>query len=1235
MSEWFKKTASGVTLRRRILLLVTSVFVTLFMVVGPLANSSSAAENQIKASWKGDTLTYDDHAYAPVTTAPKYKNSTSAYQWIEKATASGAKDTAYVIYFSSEARTATSANLMLYTYTAPTSYTDPSPPLAIGVVPAGTNDSTNLAGASTETSCDARYFGGLGWLICSVSHWVADGVDGVYQVIKQFLEVDTITQSDNGIFQIWQLVLTLANVCFIIIFLIIVYSHLTSIGISNYSIKDMVPRLIIAAILVNFSFWICQFFVDISNILGYSIQSLFTGIQDKLHILVDINWGDITNLVLSGGTIAVGTLSFVAITAGSFGYLGFTLLGALITVGFSVLVAFIILAARQALIVVLVMLAPLAFIAMVLPSTKSLFDKWRKALTTLLLFFPIFALLFGGAELAGAAIINSQHQAHGGGSLTMVIVGLAVQFIPLAITPFIVQFSSGLLGRIAGLANDRKRGIVDRAKGWSQSHADDFRARKLANSADRRTIQRPNETGIQRALRSARPANMALALDRSRSNRERRIQRNKDYLAKSYEADELKRINNPHVSGNNFYARERERMIATKVLEAQASDHRGEIEGEARLRIANLRHDDVQLGAMRRRTALTGGEAEVIENDMKAADNLAVRSMIHRSRNLHAMEVRTKIRENEAASYKAAIDAEGEEAWKNREQNTGYLRVMRQQTDHTKKRAADIDASMSALDQRLYDEAVNKGATAQYQRIRDMKVQTIRDQKHAELNAGQVQADGERSYYRDFEGGNQAARQLRKQFVAIEQTKKESATIGNTLQKRADAHWNRLGTTDARIQQMRLAEAQATDSAKDTDLQWNTLVEDVRANGADSSLIDQSNQDIRSIAGDIQKNMAVSSAREAGISNLQDDQKANLLKRLHEDPGLREIASGGTRFGATKVVAQAQSQKSSMMMENIKNQNSIFSNEGYSVDDMLKAFQTGEMPDGSPADTVSQLAAMKYILEESGNNWSVQKVVDWAQDHVGMKEVIDSDGKIHYYDSAEFNQALANGIEEKDVPGNLTELTHDAVSDRRDTMQIVASGVRNSKNKDYYISATSLERMDRGLSSTRYDQNVGKILTYSETAIKGDIMNGKFEPRRIASSDPDELSRMVQVLRDSKFRNSIPKEKKDSLLNMIVQAQTSINTRDSIKDRERGLMNIVASYLEVPADATLSERDQAEIETNYYEVSREDDNGKYSVRVPKGTENAKRAEPPMKVPKEYDYTRQDDFREYGTYDNPL
>ena len=60
--------------------------------------------------------------------------------------------------------------------------------------------------------------------------------------------------------------------------------------------------------------------------------------------------------------------------------------------------------ARKALIVILIVISPLAFVAFLLPNTEKFFSKWRSTFVGLLMVFPIVGLLFGGGILAGSIV---------------------------------------------------------------------------------------------------------------------------------------------------------------------------------------------------------------------------------------------------------------------------------------------------------------------------------------------------------------------------------------------------------------------------------------------------------------------------------------------------------------------------------------------------------------------------------------------------------------------------------------------------------------------------------------------------------------------------------------------------------------------------------------------------------------------------------------------------------------
>ena len=324
--------------------------------------------------------------------------------------------------------------------------------------PEGTTD-------STASTCIIE---AVGWIVCPVMNFTAGIVDAAYGFVTSLLEVQPLltTGGSAGIYNAWVVMRNIANVAFVIAFLIIIFSQLTSMGVSNYGVKKLLPRLVIAAILVNVSFWICAIGVDLSNILGSSMVQIFESIQVSIpnetstggnfSFLADGNgWMSLVGGVLAG-TIAAGAIYYVGLSA---------LIPALLAALVAILTVFLVLTLRQALIVLLIVIAPLAFVAYLLPNTEGWFSKWRKLLMTLLLMYPIIALIFGASALASEIIISTANN-----NIVIQIMGACIAIVPLALTPLVMKTAGGLLNRFGGIVNNAERGPVDRLKRTSEKY---------------------------------------------------------------------------------------------------------------------------------------------------------------------------------------------------------------------------------------------------------------------------------------------------------------------------------------------------------------------------------------------------------------------------------------------------------------------------------------------------------------------------------------------------------------------------------------------------------------------------------------------------------------------------------------------------------------------------------------------------------------------------------------------
>lgn len=250
--------------------------------------------------------------------------------------------------------------------------------------------------------------------------------------------------------------------------------------LSNYTIKQALPRLIIAAIAINLSYWISALAVDVSNLLGESIIALLTSISGD--VINETSILAITEAFLmlgAAGAVAGAGIAAIAaafITAPAFAgqlAVGVALLflSILLGVAIAILVAVLILAARQALIVLLIFLSPIAFALYILPGTKPLFDRWQKLFTTMLVFYPLFALLYGGSLIAASVLIGMSGDADARLAGVFLLMGFTAQFAPLIMTPWLLKNSSGFLGKIGERIQSRGRALTAPVKkmGMSQT----------------------------------------------------------------------------------------------------------------------------------------------------------------------------------------------------------------------------------------------------------------------------------------------------------------------------------------------------------------------------------------------------------------------------------------------------------------------------------------------------------------------------------------------------------------------------------------------------------------------------------------------------------------------------------------------------------------------------------------------------------------------------------------------
>jgi len=376
------------------------------------------------------------------------------------------------------------------------------------------NDGEEEDEESSKASCYDQV-GSLGWIICPGAGLFGNVIDGAYDLLTQIIEVNPIpTDNTSPTYVVWEYFKDITNSIFIIFLLVIIFSQITGVGINNYGIKKALPRIVVSAILVNLSYIICTIAVDLSNILGNAFQAFFVNVQN-----VAIENGTISDVASStsvAGIVAsmlgigtVGTIAAFAAFGGVSGVL-WMLLPILLSGLIAVISAVVTMAARQALIYLLVMISPLALIAYMLPNTEKWYKKWYATLAQMLFFYPMFSILYGASQLAGLVIITSATNWLG------VVLGIAVKILPLFFSIPLMRMSNSVLGKVSGFfdrVTSRPMGALGRysmsqhlaAKGRQQRKANPVMpSTRLAQYLDKRRALRESDIAEAAAMTKMR-----------------------------------------------------------------------------------------------------------------------------------------------------------------------------------------------------------------------------------------------------------------------------------------------------------------------------------------------------------------------------------------------------------------------------------------------------------------------------------------------------------------------------------------------------------------------------------------------------------------------------------------------------------------------------------------------------------------------------------------------------------
>lgn len=317
----------------------------------------------------------------------------------------------------------------------------------------------------------------INYMLTIVVAWFAQLFDGVVAISLAGLSgIDAVTRG-------WTITRDIANIFFI--FALLVIAIATILRLESYGAKQLLPKLIIAALLINFSLVIAFAVVDASNILALAFINEIGTPSVSNSIATVLQLGKITDTTSINGehididpknSLSAGMETTIksqlnqeftndpAIITPTPAlqnkennnvirlFWQATILILQLTLMFVFVALSVMLLIRSVALIMLFVLAPLGFLASVLPATRTYSNKWWQKLFEWSFFFPASAFMIYLAIAFGAQM--SQALNGGGGGNHVINTGVLFSYfatVAFLMGSLVVAKQMGIVGAAAAV----------------------------------------------------------------------------------------------------------------------------------------------------------------------------------------------------------------------------------------------------------------------------------------------------------------------------------------------------------------------------------------------------------------------------------------------------------------------------------------------------------------------------------------------------------------------------------------------------------------------------------------------------------------------------------------------------------------------------------------------------------------------------------------------------------------
>lgn len=331
-------------------------------------------------------------------------------------------------------------------------------------------------GEVERVGCSYEFFNPLTWMICPIIdmsrgliEWLDSGINSMLTINAFSGDVEDGGLGEEAVSAFhgaWAVFRTIALAILVIAALIMVIAQAAGIEILDaYTIRKILPRLLIAAIGITLSWQLALLAITISNDLGQGVRAI---------IYMPFAQNEAIHGTIGGGTTAILTLIAGGAIA-AFGLLA--LLTFVLTGAIAVLIAFGLLAFREIAVIALTIVAPIAIACAILPNTQKVWDIWRKTYIMLLAAFVIIMAFIATGRVFSATVITAGDASGDFWGAFMQIIGLLAYFAPYFMIPFIFKMTGGLMGAVGNFASQGFKRVNAPVQKFRQEQGGKFRQR--------------------------------------------------------------------------------------------------------------------------------------------------------------------------------------------------------------------------------------------------------------------------------------------------------------------------------------------------------------------------------------------------------------------------------------------------------------------------------------------------------------------------------------------------------------------------------------------------------------------------------------------------------------------------------------------------------------------------------------------------------------------------------------